>query len=1323
MATDPNLKGEVDTRLVSLPQPSGFAADAKPIVDPNARRHVERPRIASPWLVAVLAVAVLLTLYAAYPRGGLRGRMTSSAVPSALSVAYLEAWLRIQPDNEEFLSILGTQYVSLGQADDAERIAAQMEALHSVDLHREATMLRLSIAEQRAYAIPEGDPRRAAAMAVLRERIAAAARLAWPNHDLQSLALRAVTIDDPELAMQLYARLAEQDPAHRERWNAEVSRYALQIGDYRHAADIWFHSEAIATTLADRRHCFIEGIRTLQSGNLLDDAIQAADQHAGALVNDKETLVVLLNLARAAHRTDLVERYAKALAQYASAPMKPAGRIELASYVQRLAAVRPFTYMDGSSPPRHVRNNVVVHIITVAASAPGGDTDVAGLVYQSFVETHDLDNAQRIATEKVTKDPRSTVWLKRLAQVAEWNNGAPLALKTWLAYAQLTNDPEGWKNVLRLAPMLDDDNAYLAGIVWKARGSPDNLKLVDEVTATYERLGRPADAFAFLRSLPRGRESIAIDERSAALAERAGYDDQAIALYRRLQQRDPHNTGYALHTASLLYRHDDQVGAFAALGVARDYATDSNVEFWRNYGQLARLLELDSAANEAYKHLLASRQATPEDLEAMTYFYDPYPIDAGRTSELQYERDHTPRALQSAIYYYTEAGAMDRIATLLTSLTDDQRTAAEATPGFLGVRAEYYRQIGQPTDALHDLQRAVNLPGATDDLRASLLWTLVDYGNDSDVREALARWRAESETTASLWGPYAAGEMRLNRPVAALRYLRRQTATLSRDPLWQLTYADAQEMVGRRDLAWTIRRSVWREMQNEEGAVANAHGTRSTGSPSVSQDEDTREEWRGRRVTLGSIFANGDVSKALLESLITTDGGKTEQQQRLRTLVGDTPGLASLPAPPANQTSDGRLKSAVAKEVAVAWALSQEADPLAKRWLARQYATRLAQPSDSRLTIALAENDVSEMERLLAEERGRLPRYDRIDALVAIDRPGEAEQLAFDGVDGAPADDEMHTRLVETATTWPQSIDAGIASYSQHPLDYIESTLGASLKIADHYMIGVATDERFQHTTNTTELINVPADDRSVSFTARRQTIDTAFQVTAGRREALDSFYTFALEGELGRNSPLTFTFNAGRNQTATESQELQVGGVKDNVIAGFDYRATSRIYLNGSLEGDRFYSQDRGYLGSGLLTRAEIGYKIRTDYPDYTVRLVGLRGSYGASGQADPLISKLVPASFNPNASTFMPPTYFQYGLYFTFGTDLMEQYTHEWRPFLDVGIAHDSLQGWGPQVDIGVAGSVFGGDHAAIYFEHQSVSQRGTSVTIIGARYSWFY
>jgi hypothetical protein len=476
--------------------------------------RAERPRIAPAWLVLLLAAVVPLTMLASSPRGGLQQRLASVGAPSDLSAAYLEAWSKVQPKNEEFLSLLGAQYASLGRIDDAGRVAARMEALGSIHMRRAAMMLRLSIAEQRTFAIPEDDPRRGPALANLREQLTQAAGLSWAPKDLEWLAQRSAAVGLPDLALQLYKRLSAGDPEGRERWDTRITRYALQTGDYRAAADAWFRQQAAAKTRDEQRRCFIAGIRTLQSGNLLNEALAAADQHLGALDTDPATLVVLLNLARAANRPERVDQYAKMLARYAQAEPQPQ------------PSQSTYAYMDGPLPSRDGFAPVSLReatewwgVIRVAASVPsnaaaspapasapkpaseaasegsaqsaGKDPKVADLVFQSFVESGDLANAQKIAQQQVQRDPRSVLWTKRLAQTAEWDRNPMLALNSWLDYARLSNDPVGWQNVLRIAPMLDDDDAYLAALVHQAQASPDDLKLVDNVIATYERLGRP----------------------------------------------------------------------------------------------------------------------------------------------------------------------------------------------------------------------------------------------------------------------------------------------------------------------------------------------------------------------------------------------------------------------------------------------------------------------------------------------------------------------------------------------------------------------------------------------------------------------------------------------------------------------------------------------------------------------------------------------------------------------------------------------------------------------------------------------------------------
>src|SRR5207253_6707367 len=168
---------------------------------------------------------------------------------------------------------------------------------------------------------------------------------------------------------------------------------------------------------------------------------------------------------------------------------------------------------------------------------------------------------------------------ERLAQVAEWNRQPAVALKSWLEYAQATNDETAWKAVLRLAPGLNDDRAYLAALRHRA-GSGD-LATVDQVVATYERLGEPEQGLAFLQSLSHGPNARQIMERQAELAERAGKDDRAFALYTELQQRFGPRPQYALKQANLLYVRGKLADALQAMVSSMRTARSTDIEYWR----------------------------------------------------------------------------------------------------------------------------------------------------------------------------------------------------------------------------------------------------------------------------------------------------------------------------------------------------------------------------------------------------------------------------------------------------------------------------------------------------------------------------------------------------------------------------------------------------------------------------------------------------------------------------------------------------------------------------------------------------------------------
>jgi hypothetical protein len=113
-----------------------------------------------------------------------------------------------------------------------------------------------------------------------------------------------------------------------------------------------------------------------------------------------------------------------------------------------------------------------------------------------------------------------------------------------------------------------------------------------------------------------------------------------------------------------------------------------------------------------------------------------------------------------------------------------------------------------------------------------------------------------------------------------------------------------------------------------------------------------------------------------------------------------------------------------------------------------------------------------------------------------------------------------------------------------------------------------------------------------------------------------------------------------------------------------------------------RYYTQTGNYLGSGNHLAWEIGHQIRTEYPDWRVRLIGVHTRYNNDTKA----SLALP--YNANI----------YGVCFGFGEGFRLAYTLAWRPYLDYCATNNNLSGQGFNATLGLAGSVAGHDQLSL-------------------------
>ncbi|AGW94774.1 tetratricopeptide repeat protein [Cupriavidus sp. DF5525] len=1341
----------------------------------------ERERLLPPALVLTFTAMVGVGLALMFPRETLRERLLGQGrTMDGLTVAYLEAWSKAAPDDPGFMAVLAEQYARSGRLDEAEAMLARMQALQRADLSATILRTRIDIAQQRTWAAQPDTPERAQFLAQAQALLKEATARRWTIAELQRLAMQARELGATDALAGFYRELARADRGHADFWNRQLAEIAVSGGNYRDAARALFAAQARAGTLAEQRALFLKAVQTLQSGNLLDEALAEAERHAGPLLDDPEVLRYLTRLALAANRPEQAARYVERLLKLSSLRHRPA-----AQAARMLAAAQPWAaqgvvFLDG---PRGLALRDALQAAGVlqtrkaAASAADKAEGAAAekpfnaedhdLAYRVFLAAGKLDQAQRVAETAVRRLPGDLLWRERLAQVAEWNRQPAVALQNWLAYAQASNDERAWDHVLRLAPGLSDDAAYLVALRHRARAG--DLRTVDAVVAAYERLGEPEQAMAFLDGLSRGPNAREIMERNAALAERAGKDGRAFTLYTELQERFGPRPAYALKLANSNYVHGRLRQALDAMLVARAAAgtAQGDALYWRTFTELARLNQRDDLLDEGYRKLTASISGPQEDpcrrqpegslrndcadaqttvqerdLANLLAYYDRSPIDAGRIAEAYWRKHGSQEALELTVYYYTQARAWARVERFLASLTPAQLRASEQSGRFLTYRAEYLRAIGQRERSMADLRRAANLPEASSQALGGLLWAQVDMGTDNEVRALMRRLKGEAEDSPDLWGAFAAGHMRFQDGRSALHYLRKLNDGKQADPLWLGLTADAYEAIGQTDTAWRTRRQAWVALHHgwAEGGRMHARLRADDEDDAVAEGDEpglpSRAELRRQTVALGQVFASGDVSRALVIQMLRDDRAATAQARNAprpagaKSKLGDIAGLPPLDvAPPAavvqREAAREKALSAAGRDVALAWALSSEANPLARAWLARHYARTLTRPAYAEIALALDSNDMDALDRVLERQAGRVPVTNQIEANLRLDRLGAAQTLAFEAQEVARTDDALQETLQDALLNNAQAIEPRVSFTHQKPLEYTEGSLAGGVRLWDGYDLNLRGSWRDQRSTDPTQLVNVPSSDRRADLSLGYQDNGKRWRATAGYREGLDTMATARFFGEWNRQGRLQFSTLAGLNQPADESAALRVGGAKDVAALGATYRIGLREFVGGRIEYSSFRGQDRSALGHGIVYDVEAGYKIRTAYPDYTVRVVGTHASYSANGGSlTPRMASLVPAGDAATPGFYMPQGFTQAGVLFGFGTGLLDEYTRKWRPFGEVGLLRDTRARQNFRMQLGVAGSVFGNDHLSLFVSHETAARNGgVPLTELGMRYRWLY
>lgn len=274
---------------------------------------IKRERFAGPLVIVGLVGAGLLLLAVLYPEKSLLKLLSAQEVSSPAQRRYLEALIHLRTNDSGLVLALARSYLASGSPLQALEVLDHLREPLTADAKRTVRRMRYDALCQRLISLPTGSGERERTRQLFAHQVELALRDGATRQEMEIYRVDAGRVGDRTTEQRLQTLLkpvvatpAAASTATTPESNAST---AIAAGNYRGAAAIYFNEMQKSRDTRRRRHFFLAGVRTLQSGNLVAEALAAGESHINGLAHDREVLLFMARLALAANRPERSQLY------------------------------------------------------------------------------------------------------------------------------------------------------------------------------------------------------------------------------------------------------------------------------------------------------------------------------------------------------------------------------------------------------------------------------------------------------------------------------------------------------------------------------------------------------------------------------------------------------------------------------------------------------------------------------------------------------------------------------------------------------------------------------------------------------------------------------------------------------------------------------------------------------------------------------------------------------------------------------------------------------------------------------------------------------
>jgi len=279
---------------------------------------VERERFAGPLVISGLVAAGLLMLVVLYPEKSLLKLLSNQEVSSPAQRRYLEALIHLRSDDSALVMVLARSYLASKSPLQALETLDHLREPLPADIRKTSRRMRYDALRQRLLSLPAGSSELDRTRQLFASQIELMRQDGATMQELETYLADARRVGDNVSALKLQSLLrpaavatTPTGPQAAPAISTPESKAsaALARRDYRGAASIYFAAMQANRETRQRRRYFLSAVKTLQSGNLVVEALDAGEKYINGLAEDRETMLFMARLALTANRPDRSQVY------------------------------------------------------------------------------------------------------------------------------------------------------------------------------------------------------------------------------------------------------------------------------------------------------------------------------------------------------------------------------------------------------------------------------------------------------------------------------------------------------------------------------------------------------------------------------------------------------------------------------------------------------------------------------------------------------------------------------------------------------------------------------------------------------------------------------------------------------------------------------------------------------------------------------------------------------------------------------------------------------------------------------------------------------